>query len=708
MLQAKQSGCDRTQLTQQLRRYSAEHVKITKNDIDQTKQLVDKYIKNEVLQYMCSNSALPISKQEYTGSLYERLKTEAADEVDVMVVLQTDKHDITKQDAGVPGFVLLKTTPDSPFQKYTNADGYIIPEKLRASWFFGLVQKAVNNLKEKYSPSPIKLEVHAHGPAVQLDITVNSSGKKLSADLVPSFQLSPTEYFVAKSYTGKKVPPADPKLLWRQSFSVKEKARLLDMDKEDQGCRHELLRIIKTMIRAESSFAKVTSYHLKTIFLQYNSNSGLQWGSDMLGERFLEYMEMLYKALDGKVLNHFWVRCINLLEDIPSETLENMAGRLRRILDNDKERRKVLKCQNEGQLAVCLNREKASENGSIASSASMLKQASLLQLLRRFLDDLGPLLSEETKWCKEVIDKYLINGVLKYCQDQTSGAVISKFDYGGSLYESLKILGCDSDDVLIYVVLKSRKGLISFDVDKAGYAIVKETEGSPLYKDYSNCNGFLLPKKFTSWLLKIASSAVQLLNQEVTCASFKASSCSTGVKVAICEQSTCKSVEVQLIPTFQLNGDEFFIPPPQHGYLPGADLDTAWAKSYTFTQKALLKDMDRDKGCRRDLFKVVNMILKQEATFSRLSSFHLKMAFLWYNSEMKDFNKDKLDERFTGFLECLRNKLQVKVLEHFWIKDLNLLSEISVSTLENMHTRLTRLLNSEQERNKVLRLKQKE
>ena len=345
MLQAKQSGCDRTLLTQQLRRYSADHVKITKEDTEQAKRLVDNYIKNEILSSICSNSPLPISKQEYTGSLYERLKTEAADEVDVMVVLQTAKQEVTKQDVGVPGFVLLKASQGSQLQKYTNAEGYILPEKLRARWFFGLVQKAVNELKAKNAPSPVELEVRANGPAVQLDITDKTMGKKLSADLVPSFQLSATDYFVAKSYTGKKSPACDPKLLWRQSFSMREKARLQEMDKEDHGCRHELLRIVKTLIRAETTFAKLTSYHLKTVFLQYNSNPRLQWGAAMLGERFIEYMEMLYTALANKSLDHFWVKGVNLLDSIQGKTLENMADRLHRILDSDKERNKVLKCQ---------------------------------------------------------------------------------------------------------------------------------------------------------------------------------------------------------------------------------------------------------------------------------------------------------------------------------------------------------------------------
>lgn len=138
----------------------------------------------------------------------------------------------------------------------------------------------------------------------------------------------------------------------------------------------------------------------------------------------------------------------------------------------------------------------------------------------------------------------------------------------------------------------------------------------------------------------------------------------------------------------------------------GADLDTAWAKAYTFAQKSLLKDMDKDHGCRHDLFKVLNSILQREPTFSRLSSFHLKTALLWYNHTTSDWGKDRLAERFTEFVEFLRDALQCRVLKHFWINDLNLLSDISASTLSNMQTRLSRILSSEQERSKVLTVEQ--
>ena len=191
----------------------------------------------------------------------------------------------------------------------------------------------------------------------------------------------------------------------------------------------------------------------------------------------------------------------------------------------------------------------------------------LLQLLRKFLDQLGTILSDEVKWSKEVIEEYMKNGVLKYCQDNSP--IISKFEYGGSLYENLKTTRPDEDNVVIHVVLKVKKGFVSFNVNSPGCASIKTVEGSP-YKEYSREDGLLMPKKFKSWLFKLVNSAVQELNsKEAASMSLKASSCSTGVKVIISDQA--KTLEVKLVPTFPLSSDEYFVPQSQQGNLPGTE-----------------------------------------------------------------------------------------------------------------------------------------
>ena len=85
------------------------------------------------------HSSLPILKLDYTGSVYERLKTEAADEVDVMVVLRTTRREIGVIESGISGYVCLKARDDSFFGKYASREVYIDPVRLWDGWFYSLV-----------------------------------------------------------------------------------------------------------------------------------------------------------------------------------------------------------------------------------------------------------------------------------------------------------------------------------------------------------------------------------------------------------------------------------------------------------------------------------------------------------------------------------------------------------------------------------------
>ena len=236
-------------ITKKLREYFVKNVKIAEADQARARRLVRDCIKDQIIEYCKQNSSLPILRTEYTGSVYERLKTEAADEVDIMVVLKTDKSllwgrpEVLVEDVGKAGYALLKARDDSRLLSYVNSEGYIDPKRLRNGWFCSLVVRAVNAFN-RHANSDVTLKVRYHGPAVQVDITEEQNDVLLlSVDLVPCFEIEKSQYFVPKSSD----PVHDPlsSLLWRQSFSLDEKALLKHMDKDDNGCRHELLRIVK-------------------------------------------------------------------------------------------------------------------------------------------------------------------------------------------------------------------------------------------------------------------------------------------------------------------------------------------------------------------------------------------------------------------------------------------------------------------------------
>ena len=329
-------------LTKKLREYFVKNVKIPEADQARARSLVRDCIKDQIIEYCKQNSSLPILRIEYTGSVYERLKTEAADEVDIMVVLKTHKPllwgdpEVLVEDVGKAGYALLKARDDSRLLSYANSEGYIDPKRLRNGWFYSLVDRAVNAFN-RHGNSGVWLKVRYHGPAVQVDITEEQNDVLLlSVDLVPCFEIKNGQYFVPKSSD----PVHDPSssLLWRQSFSLDEKALLQHMDKDDHGCRRELLRIVKSIVKWQrTSLGPLESYHVKSAFVHYIKKNLDDWDSRscrFLGKHFLGFLRELQSFLEEGNLPLYWLPEVNLLEEINPVVLKNMANRLKRILNS--------------------------------------------------------------------------------------------------------------------------------------------------------------------------------------------------------------------------------------------------------------------------------------------------------------------------------------------------------------------------------------
>lgn len=332
-------------LTRKLRTYSVKNVKITEADMARTKKLIKDCIEDQVMKYCQQNSPLPILRLEYTGSVYEGLKTEAADEADIMVVLKTARQEVAPENTEIPGYARLKARDNSKLRHYASSAGYIFPERLRNGWFNSLVARAVNNFNNT-SISDVHLGVRYHGPATQIDIREKTTNEiLLSTDLVPCFQTGPDDYFVPKSYTFKGF--SHPELLWRQSFSLKEKAILQHMD-TDQGCRHELLRVVKTIVNKEerSSLRPLGSYHLKTAFMHYIKENPVNWDNNSLGRHFHGFLQRLQTSLAEKNLPHYWLPRVNLLEeDFSPVVIHQMENRLENILTSKAKLNQVLGCK---------------------------------------------------------------------------------------------------------------------------------------------------------------------------------------------------------------------------------------------------------------------------------------------------------------------------------------------------------------------------
>lgn len=219
---------------------------------------MEDYVEHQITDCI-ENSKLPIERLEYTGGFYERLKTEAYDKADLMVVLKikpgkpcsrTNPEAVVEDSDTPAGFVRFKAMEGSKLQPYVS-EGYIDPERFRDGWFYSLVDRAAKDFNSSSSNFDVRFIVRQHGPAAQSDITEEGTDDKLlSVDLVPCFETEDGKYFVPKPNSLLSLPRPD-RLLWRQPFSLKEKDMLKCMDKDDHGCRHVLLRIVKTYVKRE-------------------------------------------------------------------------------------------------------------------------------------------------------------------------------------------------------------------------------------------------------------------------------------------------------------------------------------------------------------------------------------------------------------------------------------------------------------------------
>ena len=112
----------------------------------------------------------------------------------------------------------------------------------------------------------------------------------------------------------------------------------------DHGCRHELFRIVKTIVNREpSSLGRLESYHLKTAFMHYIKEKRRNWTRrNSLSEHFVGFLGEMQKALEKGFLPHYWLDGVNVLEDINEVVTKNMAYRLKRILNSEAERDRIL------------------------------------------------------------------------------------------------------------------------------------------------------------------------------------------------------------------------------------------------------------------------------------------------------------------------------------------------------------------------------
>jgi len=195
-----------------------------------------------------------------------------------------------------------------------------------------------------------RIKLRRHGPAIQMDVmrlpvSLETRYTELfySVDMVPTIQISSKnaedDYYVAKPIK----EASGPQIAWRRSFSVKEKDCLATLD-EDNGCRKQVLRVLKVIRNREAGLARLTSYHLKTVLFRKTDElrDPTQWKSDCLGQRLMDVIGQTEKELSNGVMPHYFLPDVNLLDGMGKSAIFNMRQRLKKLKNSEKKMMKLL------------------------------------------------------------------------------------------------------------------------------------------------------------------------------------------------------------------------------------------------------------------------------------------------------------------------------------------------------------------------------
>jgi len=191
-----------------------------------------------------------------------------------------------------------------------------------------------------------RITLRRHGPAVQMDVHTNGKKSKLfySVDMVPTIQIGKDDYYVAKP----KKKRSGPQIEWRQSFSLEEKKRFLTLDK-DNGCRKQVLRILKVMRLHKPDLAVLSSFHYKTVLLRVTEEltDKEQWEDEHIGQRLMDVIGQLEAELSEGVMPNYFLPDFNLLSQMSKGTIDSMRGRMRNLRKSKKRMRELIQSVEE-------------------------------------------------------------------------------------------------------------------------------------------------------------------------------------------------------------------------------------------------------------------------------------------------------------------------------------------------------------------------
>lgn len=330
------------ELLRNLRKYHREKVRLPASDTQWAKQLV--YSQTQKLLEFCKRETGVVRNMEYAGPMYERLETGKSNEFEVMVILKTGVEDITVEEVVPKLYSKLKLVTgeaDTKLIRFTDTHDYFRADKMQ-NWLDKLAQAWTESSKRLSDGTRVR--THKNGTAVEIIIRDINRGGSVTAQLIPCVKVEDDSgamhYLVPcafQEYTKFELgSDASRSILWRRTFSLRERDILSSLDRSGSTCRTECLKILKFLFSSDRKLRVFPFYLLKTAFLHYR-NLSTEWRSDQLGERFLEMLRYVQECVKRKDLPHYFVPSVNLLKGLSGSSLNSVETRLQQLLTDERQ-----------------------------------------------------------------------------------------------------------------------------------------------------------------------------------------------------------------------------------------------------------------------------------------------------------------------------------------------------------------------------------
>ncbi|XP_057302143.1 cyclic GMP-AMP synthase-like [Hydractinia symbiolongicarpus] len=275
---------------------------------------------------------------DYTGSAYEGVKTTEGElEFDIMFVADGNDLEFTPLPTE-DGYVYIHNkTGLSSLSKFADKNNNQLLPKRFLEKFYSVVDKFID--KHKYRGI---MKLRNHGPAVQMDVMHKDGRLWYSVDMVPAVETRCSHDVLR--YVAK--PLDDDEATWRQSFSKEEKKFLQNLDKNN-SCHRQVLRILKTLCKRDSTLMTLNSYLLKTVLFHSVQHLELSWRSSDVEKRVFSMLGIIENYITKKRLPHFYLPTVNLIHDFEPQQVRCICNRLKNLRTKEKKFMKAFEVDKE-------------------------------------------------------------------------------------------------------------------------------------------------------------------------------------------------------------------------------------------------------------------------------------------------------------------------------------------------------------------------